>query len=1133
MQDNGFFFPQMLYVKHLTTINGIHFTQREIDVMACLLHVRGTSKIASLLNIAPSTVITHMQKVKEKIKGHSREDIIDFIEISPALVLLKRYYTSLLVHAAFEKSLKACSKMVNSPLSCLLVYCKDQQFRDVLGGHLQAHLKIAGIEADVQFQYSPYDRQALENQKCPLIVVLKKEEPGISRKLKEGAFLDLTGQDNYYLAVFDILKTLCPKVNFERIIFNLNETCEIMKSSSKALSTKLLINEQTVDQAEIEFDHPHNGKTRYRESDTQLFTKVISRLKKENTSLWILLVLGLIEIGVLSLQKIQQSKPSQLQVVFHQPFIRSDLIIPEESVLLCRPDLMARMEALFKHPDGTPMAFLIGPAGAGKTILARQYAQKQNASVVWEMNAERKESLMISFEELAYALSQTQQEKNDLKTIQEAKNPIEKETRLLLFLKEKLRSHSGWFLIYDNLEPFPGMLKYIPRHSKEWGNGKVLVTTRNATLQNTSYVKQENVIPVGELKKEEAVELFTKILYGPQLLSPHQREGLLAFLQNIPSFPLDISIAAYYIKNSEITPEAYLERISQPCLQFETIQETIAKDISDYAKTRHRITTLSLEHLIKVNKDFVDLCLFISLLDSQNIPKEMLDKYENAVVVDSFIYNLKKYSLITSGSRSSSILSLSLHRSIQEIMLNYLLEVLGSEIIKEKIQHIAYIMENYTDKIIGNEDHINLIYLIRHYESFLSHTSLLNDPILSLVRAELGKVYYCLGNYKKAEQLLEGATETLNKNYDYGRLIKFLIYLGKAYVELDDTRKMRRLCDQLFVLYKKFLGGDDIQSALVLVSLGDMYDSLGDYDRAQNLLGQGLAIYRKYYPKGSFEEAHALILLGNIRMKMEDFNKAKDLLEESFALHKKFFPKDHFRMGGISVYLGNAYVGLGNYHKAKELIETGVEIYKKYYPENHTDVAWASVYLANAYIKLQDYKHAQVLLEKNLIIYKKNFSGNHDGLIRAMTYLADLHMELGNYEKARTLLEEALIAERQRYGEEHAKVAQTLQNLGKAYFREGQIETAESVTYRVLKIFQKNKHPEEYACLENLADFSIKRSSIAFNGGDEQQCQALKKQARDYLKKALETIKAHGQEHSPHFIQIQSKLDNLEQDLGL
>ena len=65
---------------NLLKINNIEFTQREIDVITCIMHNRGEKKIAEILGISAKTVSTHIHNIMRKIQCGSREYIIDFIE---------------------------------------------------------------------------------------------------------------------------------------------------------------------------------------------------------------------------------------------------------------------------------------------------------------------------------------------------------------------------------------------------------------------------------------------------------------------------------------------------------------------------------------------------------------------------------------------------------------------------------------------------------------------------------------------------------------------------------------------------------------------------------------------------------------------------------------------------------------------------------------------------------------------------------------------------------------------------------------------------------------------------------------------------------------------------------------------
>ena len=90
--------------------------------------------------------------------------------------------------------------------------------------------------------------------------------------------------------------------------------------------------------------------------------------------------------------------------------IRSELDIPIKSARIDRLHLIAKINERFNGWSGIQTVALVGIEGAGKTTLARQYVASQELSNVWEINAESVEALNQSFENLAYALSETEED---------------------------------------------------------------------------------------------------------------------------------------------------------------------------------------------------------------------------------------------------------------------------------------------------------------------------------------------------------------------------------------------------------------------------------------------------------------------------------------------------------------------------------------------------------------------------------------------------------------------------------------------------------------------------------------------------------------------------------------------------
>ena len=1071
MTQDDVIFTEDFYSEHLSAINGINFTRREIDVIACRLNGREKRKeIASFLSISENTVRTHIQNMSMKI-GNKR--FLDFIGMSPQYSLIQNnYYSSLRNSLAFEKSLKEISRLKREEEpACLVVYWQAQKLKNALIYYLRNHLAQAGIKVEVREQYFDQKIEDIEKQSHILIFLIEKNNQiELPEEFSALEFVDLSEQKNYYFSVFEILKKLLPSFNLEKIIGEFKEKLETLNNPF-----------DTTFRIPLTLTSKNYGKS-------------------EN-----------------SLKKMDDG-----------PFsIRSDLIVPTEAILLDRPYLINQIEQKLNEKQDIQIVALVGIGGAGKSTVARYYARQQSAKVIWEIHADTKRNLINSFENLAYALSITEEDKKILRALQEIKNPHEKEKKIIFFVRERLKLHSEWLLIYDNVESFTDIQKYFPYDVNVWGKGKVIITTRNTNIQNNSQIN--NIIQMAELDYNESLSLFIKIMHNGDIhkITSTEEGHTQKFLNDIPHFPLDISIAAYYLKTTGINYDKYIEYLSRHNKTFTSVQENLLKEAGSYTNTRYSIITLTLKRLIETDKDFRDLLLFIGLLDSQNIPRSLLDTYKNSILVDKFIYNLKKYSLIMYELPSSfeNNFFLSIHRSTQEIILAYFN---GENLEKnnKSIQLIASSLETYISDTIYRENFSIMIHLASHCEKFLSHNGVFASSIGGSIGGALGIIHFYLGNYIIAKKFLEEGLTNLenNPNENHGRIAQFLTYLGMVYRDLGNLKKAKDLLEQSLKIFKKQILEKHIGVARSLGYLGIVFKELGKYEKAKNLLEQSLKILKRQVPKDYIGIARAFAHLGNVYRSLGDYEKSKSFLEQSLISYRKYFLENHAGVAWVLMLLGNVYRNLGNCEKAKSLFEQGLIIYKEHYPENHIGVAWALARLANVYRKLGDYENAKSLFKQNLAIYKKHFPKDHIEIAWVLECLASVYSELGNYEKAKDFLEKSLTIYEKNYGNNHNKMAGGLRRLGKIYLLNKDMETAENLISKALEIFQQNKHPQSYLALRNLAEIYLKKSMDAENKRDILQSKDLRNRAINHLKQAMKGIKTHFPKDSPYIASIESEL---------
>ena len=565
--------------------------------------------------------------------------------------------------------------------------------------------------------------------------------------------------------------------------------------------------------------------------------------------------------------------------------------------------------------------------------------------------------------------------------------------------------------------------------------------------------------------------------------TPSQEEQANNFLNDIPPFPLDVSIAAYYLKSTHTPYVKYLEQLKENSKDFETIQTNVVQEASDYTKTRYRIITLSLKQLIDTHKDFGDLLLLMSLLNSQNIPRALLSNYKGDAVVDNFIYHLKKYSLITSESFPNLISAISIHRNTKEISLGYLVKALALSSSSPLLRSIATMLEDYIVDAIDKEDFSRMKVLVPHCETFLNHDHLITEVVKSSIGGALGCIYYYLRHNHNAKQLLE---ENLTKLGQYD-------------------------------------GDNHLKIARILTYLGNFYRAQGDYEKAKSLLEQSLMVYKTN--PNDIRSAKALGYLGAVYRDLGDYKKTKALFEQSLLLYEKY-SKNNIGHAWVLAHLGNIHMILGDYKKAKLLLEQSLVIYKKQ-SEDYVGVSWVLRHLGTVCKFLGDYDEAENLLKQSLSITRKYFSDSHIFVASGLSFLGSFYTEVGNYQKAKAFLEESLIVYEKNYGKNHIETARVLRMLGEAYRVEGDMETAEDLINKSLLIFQQKKYPESYRSLESLADLYRKRALQAMTERDTKQAQNFNNQSICYLKQALIITKDCLPEDSQHIIRIQGKIESI------
>ena len=482
-----------------------------------------------------------------------------------------------------------------------------------------------------------------------------------------------------------------------------------------------------------------------------------------------------------------------------QRIICSDLVFPK--FYLQRNDILKQMDKLLSAPNKINIIALVGMRGVGKTTVALQYADTQDASIIWKINAETPASIMLSLESLAYSICTTTLDKNEFYKIQKIKDTIKKENMIRIFLKNKVPLYKKWIIIYDNVTNISDIQIFTPHDIKTWGSeGKIIVTTTNSHIINNNYFSKQNIIYIPELSEQEKIELYTHILNITN--ADYEKDPNIKILLNaIPPFPLDVLQAAYYIRSTGIKPSKYIEYIKKKDDNFLKLEKSISNNISDNTSTRNNIIEFSLEVIQQQQEEAKSLLLLLSLINVENIPKNLLVAYKSEIVVNKFLQNMQIFSLIKEENNNDGIMSL--HKSIQT---NFL-KNLDKGIYQKDYDDIALFLVNFVEQELqeGNKNK-KLLFLIPHLEALLDYYDSFSSGSVFAIRNSLGNLYnQCANDSPKAIEILEYArlVALQESKRDSVNLIKNSIYLNDIYYKLGDFKKADNFFLEAEKIYKK------------------------------------------------------------------------------------------------------------------------------------------------------------------------------------------------------------------------------------------------------------------------------------------------------------------------------------------
>lgn len=855
--------------------------------------------------------------------------------------------------------------------------------------------------------------------------------------------------------------------------------------------------------------------------------------------------------------------------------IKKELYLPTECHLLPRQALQDQVQKVVSSNASLltiPKVLILGSGGAGKTTLARMIAQKYPGAG-WELNAETPESLSYSVLMFAMQIQKTTNSSENLHTINDTQ--LQRDYAKII-VQNYLKQQPNWILIFDNVESFETIKEYIPTNCGTWGNGQVLITSRNINLKDIDIFAETKSVKVDQLSKDEALSFFSKAYFQKAYkdLEYLDKERLKKIISQINLYPLDISIAAKYLKKTQLSFENYIQLLQHSSLQsHNNIQKSILGALNEqHKKTQFDIISVSLHKLCYQNEKYIDCLLLLSLLDSQDIPYEIFDFICGTEVSRAFINELKKQSFITSEDIDEDLSTFSVHRITHRVCREVVTNILSSSY-QDKILFLTTAFENYLYEILEKPSFKRMQVLLNHCSSNLAKSVDFNFSKLShVIKIVEGYSLFYAGHTEKAKSVLLSVIEKLPLNSKWAA--RSWMYLGQIERALGNYCKSRELLENSLEIYKKSFP-KDASYPRAMTYLGNTLRKLGYYRSAEELISHSLQIYYKNHSSQTIGINRLTLYLAQLYIDLGQTYKAKITLEEN--IYHRSSPKilstgttwwygcmcdvmnsngeyrgclqlcrtilklleDNTNKGEFESTtrawllrkLGDCHCHLGNYSKSLSILEQSYEIMKKKLGENNLRTISISVGLGILHTHMENYPQAIRLLNNALIKYTESFSSSHHKTAWVLVWLGATHMKSGDYSKAFEYLENGLNKLRPHYSKDHINLSEPFRFLGELYLYKHDLEKAETIIKDSLHIAEKNNHPHMVLSLESLAQVYLQKSNDENTAPEEKEMYRLK--AKKLLQDASKKARKFFPKDSAHSLRVKRKLNDISKNIHL
>src|SRR5216684_1422850 len=597
------------------------------------------------------------------------------------------------------------------------------------------------------------------------------------------------------------------------------------------------------------------------------------------------------------------------------------------------------------HPAALgPSCALHGLGGIGKTHLALEYAYRhapEYAAVFW-ITAESAKTILTSFLTIAAMLQLPDQQEAD-------------QQRIIVAVQRWLTTHSGWLLIWDNLEEMEFLQRFLPPASR----GAVLITTQRQALgtlaqglELPTMTPEEGMLLLLRRAKVLSPQVMSEQMHQLAVSNPTEYAAARELVTVMGGLPLALDQAGAYIEETGCNLSDYLQRYESQRAQLLERRGTPGGDHPHSVASTFRLSSQRVERDHPAAAEVLRLCAF---LYAEAIPEELFvaegfqhEAVEEPVAADSYqldltIAALRTFSLV---QRHPETRTLSIHRLVQAV------------IREEMSEH---------------------------------EREMWQQRMLRLLDALFPEVTY--EAWRQCERLLPHVLMCATTIPDHGGNQELLKVLRKAADYLRERAQYEQaepLYQRALRIWKQTLGPEHPKVAYPLHNLALLYFKQGEYEQAEPLYQRALAIDEQAYGPQHPDVAYPLYNLANLYVAQGKYEQAEPLYRRALRIWEQALGPEHPQVAYPLSGLATLYREQGSYEQAEPLYQRALAIREQHLGQQHRETAKSLADLGRLYEKRGNDEQAMSVLQRACSTFEQLLGRAHPETTKAMSDYHDL-----------------------------------------------------------------------------------------------------------------------------------------------